>query len=93
MSEQLLHDKLENIISGHNINQDDADWLRATLAQPAEGEIMAAEKSSYVSASRPVYSTDHWGDEVTTWEPTKHFNYFVFARAIEAHHGIVEKGN
>ena len=37
---QLLRPKLENIISGHNINQDDADWLRAALthpAQPAEG--------------------------------------------------------
>jgi hypothetical protein len=30
--------KLENIISGHGIGADDADWLRAAIQAPAEGD-------------------------------------------------------
>lgn len=47
-----LSQKLENIISGHSINQDDADWLRATCASRAE-------------ATKPVGRVD--GDGNATW--------------------------
>lgn len=32
--------KLENIISGHRISADDADWLRAAVQAPAEGDAL-----------------------------------------------------
>ncbi len=62
MSEQLLRPKLENIISGHNINQDDADWLRAALAQPAEGGE---------AHQCHVYNVTKTGS-LCEWEPTAH---------------------
>lgn len=34
-----LTQKLENIISGHSINEDDADWLRALTQRPAAQEV------------------------------------------------------
>lgn len=40
---ELLKPKLENIISGHRINQDDADWLRALLYSPKDNATGAAD--------------------------------------------------
>ena len=54
------------------------------VADLTDEQIMEIEKSSYVEARRPVQIKDCWGDEVTTWEPTRHFNYFMFARTIIA---------
>lgn len=58
MSEQLLRPKLENIISGHNINNDDADWLRAALAQYADGAEVAAYRL------RDEEASTHYGKDV-----------------------------
>lgn len=46
--------------------------------------IMELEQQSYVKGHRPVSTEDCWGDEKITYEPTEHFNMFMFARAIEA---------
>lgn len=46
--------------------------------------IMELEQQSYVDANRTVRKKDCWGDEKVTYEPTRHFNMFMFARAIEA---------
>ena len=46
--------------------------------------IMELEQQSYVKGHRPVRTEDCWGDEKITYEPTEHFNMFMFARAIEA---------
>lgn len=50
---ELLIPKLENIISGHNINHDDADWLRAALTQPAEPSLW-----EQVHAAQPAEGGD-----------------------------------
>lgn len=46
--------------------------------------IIELEQQSYVDGRRPVITEDYWGDEKVTYEPTKHFNMFMFARAVEA---------
>jgi len=46
--------------------------------------IMELEQQSYVKGHRPVRTEDCWGDEKITYEPTEHFNMFMFARTIEA---------
>ena len=46
--------------------------------------IMELEQQSYVDGRRPVHREDCWGDEKITYEQTKYFNMFMFARAIEA---------
>lgn len=42
-----LTQKLENIISGHSINEDDADWLRALTQRPAAQEVDWCTPTTY----------------------------------------------
>ncbi len=55
---QKLRPKLENIISEHNINNDDADWLRAACAQSAEGGEVLAYRL------RDEEASTHYGKDV-----------------------------
>lgn len=63
----LLRPKLENIISGHRINADDADWLRGLLAAappPAaargdvRGLVALAERVQYADTHAQVSKDD-----------------------------------
>lgn len=49
--------KLENIISGHQINSDDADWLRAVLE---ERDRLAKDASKFRSALSQYASRGNW---------------------------------
>ena len=53
--------------------------------------IMVLEQTAYVEATKPVQSKDWCGDERVEYVPTKYFNMFKFARAIEQAHDIGEK--
>lgn len=47
--ETMKQQKLENIISGHRINEDDADWLRAAI-QPSTGQVVPQQIKDHVIA-------------------------------------------
>lgn len=44
MTADHITGKLENIISGHQINADDAAWLRGLVSAPAEGDATLTEE-------------------------------------------------
>lgn len=54
-------------------------------------EIWGIERNSYVASRQPEYTTDCFGEDKTVWHETSSFSFPLFARNIEAAHGITQE--
>jgi len=56
----MIRDKLENIISGHKINEDDADWLRGIAQQllDTQQDLREAKKETDTVRSDAAWAND-----------------------------------